>query len=364
MLVSALSLCLLGNVYAESRESIEQIIKAYSLRESAISLKDTEYWVKPKTILVRANKERLQWLQETVPDVELIAVNNEDEVLSNLSQAQALMGYCSDNIFKHGQHLNWIQVYSAGVDHCFKPTTKIPKGLNFSNAQRLSGPQIAEHAIALMFTLVRGIDQYHLAQQKSNWDDSILPGNRAVWELSGRTMLVVGLGGIGSEVAKRAHALGMNVIATRNSSRKGPKFVSYVGLADELLNLAAKADVVVNATPLTASTTGLFDKHFFKAMKSNAYFISIGRGKSTVTEDLLESLKNAELAGAGLDVTDPEPLPKSHPLWTHPRVIITPHISYRSDTYGERRWMVMRENLRRYVHGEKLLSTVNLRRKY
>jgi phosphoglycerate dehydrogenase-like enzyme len=156
----------------------------------------------------------------------------------------------------------------------------------------------------------------------------------------------------------------MTVKGIRNSSRKGPDYVEYVGLPDELPKLAAEADVVVNITPLTKSTTGLFDKAFFSNMKPTAYFINIGRGKSVITKDLLAALKNGEIAGAGVDVTDPEPLPADHPLWKAPNIIITPHNSAPSDQMLERFWILVRENLRRYVVGEKMLNVVNLKRGY
>jgi phosphoglycerate dehydrogenase-like enzyme len=185
-----------------------------------------------------------------------------------------------------------------------------------------------------------------------------------MWELQGRTMLVVGLGGIGTQVAKRAHGLGMRVIATRNSSRKGPNYVDYVGLSDELHKLAAEADVVVNSTPLTPATTGMFDKKFFAAMKPGSYFINVGRGKSVVTADLVEALNSGSIGGAGLDVQDPEPLPMDHPLWTARNVVITPHISASSDEQMKRFWLLVRENLRRYVNGEKMLNVVDIKRGY
>jgi phosphoglycerate dehydrogenase-like enzyme len=156
----------------------------------------------------------------------------------------------------------------------------------------------------------------------------------------------------------------MRVIATRNSRREGPEFVEYVGLADELMKLVPQADVVVNVTPLTPATTGLFDAAFFKAMKPTAYFINIGRGRSVVTADLVAALEQGELAGAGLDVTDPEPLPAGHALWSMPRVIITPHVSARSEKSLDRLWILVKENLRRYVAGEPMLSEVDLERGY
>jgi phosphoglycerate dehydrogenase-like enzyme len=183
-------------------------------------------------------------------------------------------------------------------------------------------------------------------------------------EVRGKTILVVGLGGIGTEIAWRANALGMRVIATRNSSRDKPEYVDYVGLADELFALAEQADFIVNATPLTSSTTGLFDSKFFSVLKPSSYFFNIGRGKSVITDDLILALNTGKLAGAGLDVVDPEPLPEDHALWLMPNVIITPHIAGRSDLVMERFWIFVRENLRRYVDGERMLNVVNIQKEY
>jgi phosphoglycerate dehydrogenase-like enzyme len=183
-------------------------------------------------------------------------------------------------------------------------------------------------------------------------------------ELEGRTVLVVGLGGIGTQVAKRAHGLGMRVIATRGSRREGPDYVDYVGLADEVNELAGQADVVINTAPLTAGTRGMFNAAFFAAMKPSAYFISVGRGASTVTDDLVAALESGSIRGAGLDVTDPEPLPPGHPLWSMPRVIITPHTGGRSDKGRDRLFLLVQENLRRYVNGEPMLSVVDIERGY
>jgi phosphoglycerate dehydrogenase-like enzyme len=182
--------------------------------------------------------------------------------------------------------------------------------------------------------------------------------------LEGKTVLVVGLGGIGTEVAKRAHALGMRVIATRASGREGPPFVSYVGLSNELLTLAGQADFIVNTVPLTTATTGLFDAKFFAAARPGSYFFNVGRGRSVVQGDLVAALRSGRIAGAGLDVTDPEPLPPTDPLWKLPNVIITPHVSAESDLGSTARFAIVAENLRRYVAGEKMLNVVDLQKGY
>ncbi len=121
---------------------------------------------------------------------------------------------------------------------------------------------------------------------------------------------------------------------------------------------------MVNAAPLTASTRHMFDAGFFKAMKPNAYFISVGRGESTVTADLVAALKNGDIAGAGLDVTDPEPLPADHELWNLPRVIVTPHMAAMSPESIQRIFLLVGENVRRYATGEPLLSVVDIDRGY
>ena len=232
-----------------------------------------------------------------------------------------------------------------------------------TNAQRIYGPEIAEHVMAMLLMFSRGLYVYLPEQQAGRWTRDAVPEER-LWELTGKTMLVVGLGGIGTETARRAHALGMDVIATRGSRREGPDFVSYVGLADELPELVGRADVVVNATPLTAATRSLFDAEMFGRMKPTAYFINVGRGGSVVTDDLVAALQDGIIAGAGLDVTDPEPLTEGHPLRTMPNVIITPHVAAGSDERVRRLWVVMRENLRRFDAGERMLSVVSVERGY
>ena len=216
----------------------------------------------------------------------------------------------------------------------------------------------------MMMTLVRGLDVYHANQLKGTWQNDTGMAREDFMELEGRTVLVVGLGGIGTQTAKRAHGLGMRVIATRGSRREGPDYVDYVGLADEVIELAGQADIVINTAPLTDRTRGMFDAEFFAAMKPSAYFISVGRGASTVTADLVSALETGAIAGAGLDVTDPEPLPDGHVLWTMPRVIISPHSGGRSDKGRDRLFLLVQENLRRYVAGEPMLSVVDIERGY
>jgi phosphoglycerate dehydrogenase-like enzyme len=209
--------------------------------------------------------------------------------------------------------------------------------------------------------LTRQINAYLANQSEGKWERR---PRQKLMDLDGHTMLVVGLGGIGTMIAERANAFGMHVIATRNSGHEGPSFVDYVGVADELPKLIGQADIVVNVTPLTPETMGLFNAAMFERMKPGAYFINVGRGKSVVTDDLLAALKSGRIAGAGLDVVDPEPLPNDHPLWHALNVVITPHVAGDSELKLDRAWLVMRENLRRYVAGDRLFSVVDVKRGY
>ena len=352
---------------AEDRVSADAqaMIEELGLRESATPVRELAAWRKPEKVVAFVDKpERLAMLQAVAPGVEIVAVASEAEAAQAVTDAEVLLGSCAEQILSKGPRLHWIQVYSAGVDRCMANAGLAQGERILTNGQKIASPALAEHAIALMMALVRALDVYHANQLDGTWQRDVGLDRREFMELEGRTVLVVGLGGIGTQTAKRAHGLGMRVIATRGSRREGPPYVDYVGLADETLELARQADIVINTAPLTDETHGMFNAAFFKAMKPTAYFISVGRGASTVTEDLVAALKNGEIAGAGLDVTDPEPLPEGHPLWTTPRVLISPHTAGRSDKGRDRLFLLVVENLRRYVAGDPLLSVVDLERGY
>ena len=350
---------------ADSVSDAQILIDQLKLRESSTPSSALAGWRRPEKVVVRIlEPAQADILAQVAPGVEIVAVTSAEEALAAIEGADALLGYCNAGLLEAGTALRWIQVYSAGVERCVGLDVLQQRDFLVTNGQHMSSPALAETSIALMMALVRGLDLYYRNQMEGKWERDVGEPPGTFVEIAGRTMLVVGLGGIGTEVAKRGHGLGMRVLATRGSSREGPDFVEYVGLAHELHDLAPQVDVVINTVPLTDQTRGLFDREFFKLMKPTAMFISVGRGGSTVTDDLLAALENGEIAGAGLDVTDPEPLPEGHPLWTAPRVIITPHTAARGDKGMERLFMLVRENLRRYVEGEPLLSVVDVERGY
>jgi phosphoglycerate dehydrogenase-like enzyme len=357
--------CLPGALTAREAPDpgIDQLIERLGLRAADKPVSERPGWRKPKRIIVRGDAEQVAALEAFAPGVELVAAPTLDEAVAAAPAADGVIGFCDEALLAAGPGIRWLQLPYAGAERCVSIPAVAERDILVTNAQRVYGPEIAEHVLAMMLSLTRGLHRYAEAQARGSWERGLVPEEK-LWELEGKTLFVAGLGGIGTEVARLGHAMGMRVTATRNSSRSGPDFVAYVGLADELGKLAAEADVVVNATPLTPSTRGLFDADFFAGMKDSAYFINVGRGASVVTDDLIAALTDGAIAGAGLDVTDPEPLPDGHPLWRAPNVIITPHISAGSDLRSARLWRVISENLRRYTAGEPMLSVVDVSRGY
>ncbi len=351
------------------------VLSDLRLIESNTPVRQVPGWKPPKKIVVSAAHGlggNIEELRKVAPGVEIVLVKDRAETLAAVADADAYIGACDPAVILAAKYLFWIQTGGAGVEDCVTRPEMRQRQIFLTNAQHVAAPIIAEHVLALMFGISRGFPVWMPAQAAGHWARAKAPARRTptavqsyVMEvIDGETMLVVGLGGIGTEVAKRAHALGMRVIATRTSGHDGPDFVSYVGLPDELLTLAKDADVIVNATPLTDKTKGMFNAKFFDVLKPTAIFINVGRGGSVVTSDLVDALQSRRLAGAGLDVTDPEPLPDGHPLFSAPNVIITPHVAGRADVGRKRMDAVVKENVRRYVAGDQMLSVVDPERGY
>jgi len=338
-----------------------ELIDKLGLHVAAQPVRERPGWRAPRIVLINEEMLELQpALQQAAPGVKLIAVSAATP--KQIAAADAAIGVCSAELLAQAKQLQWIQWPAAGVERCVQQPALHERHLLLTNLQRTMGASMAEHVLGMMLALSRHFDYFLKQQQQAHWARENTTPQLA--DLDGKTVLVVGLGGIGTEVARRAHALGMRVIATRASGRTGPDFVSYVGLPDELQKLAKDADFIVNCAPLTPQTTRIFNREFFETLKPGAYFISVGRGRSTVTADLIAALSSGRLAGAGLDVVDPEPLPADSPLWHLPNVIITPHISADTPGSAEQRNLVLIENLRRYAAGEPMISVVDIDRGY
>jgi len=347
---------------ASGQDTIGELIDVAGLREGPLAMRELDRWDPNRKIIVRDIGFSTSEASERFGPGKVVVVSSREEARAHVQDAGAIIGYCSEELLTNASHVTWIQIYSAGAERCLGVEQVGRDNVVLTNMQKMSSPVIAEHAIAMLLALTRTLPDF-----TRNMADGTWPGwgsNEGLTTISGKTMLVLGLGGIGTEIAQRAAALGMRVVGTRNSSREGPDFVDYVGLADETAELARDADVIVNALPLTDKTRGMLGSEFFGIkFAQTPYFINVGRGATVDTQALLEALQAGRLAGAGLDVTDPEPLPPAHPLWQQDNVIITPHTSAAG---GDRvRYnLLVQENIRRYLAGDALLNVVDPERGY
>ncbi|HTY50043.1 MAG TPA: NAD(P)-dependent oxidoreductase [Steroidobacteraceae bacterium] len=367
--------CTLGALTAApsaAAQSVADIISARHVREAAEPVRTRPGWAPPRTVLLLAfhgddwSAHRADFAA-AAPGARIIAAPNMAAALAAAPQAQVVVGFnpgvCDARLVHRARQLRWIESLAAGVDNCMTVPEIRARSLLLTNMRGVDAPVIAEHAIALALALAHGLDTFVVDTEHRRFSREHA-AQTPMQSLTGKTLLVVGLGGIGTEVALRAHGLGMRVVATNAGKLAAPDYVSHVGPPGELAALARQADVIVSCVPLTPQTRGMYDARFFALLKPSAFFINVARGGSVVTDDLAAALAAHRLAGAGLDVVDPEPLPPQSPLWSAPHVIITPHISSRSDLPGEARWLLAVENLRRYAAGGKMLSVVDLGKGY
>jgi len=326
----------------------------------------TDPAARPRLVMLTATwpAETLASMRAAAPNVTIIDGLNRETAKTHASSANAVDArLLTPEFIASAPNLVWVVTPSAGIDRLMSV-----KGLGenekivVTNSRAMHGPAIADHAFAMLLTLTRNMREHGENQKSARWDDA--DSETRPMALHNKTMLVVGIGGIGEEVARRANGFGMRVIATRRTDAPAPSFVQKVGKPDELLGMLPEADVVAICVPLTKETEKLFDAGAFGAMKKGAILINVGRGKVVDTGALLAALDSGQLGGACLDVTDPEPLPSEHPLWKQPRVIITPHVSADADLTDERIRLLLIENVRRFGAGEPLLNTVDMKTGY
>ncbi|MHC4080170.1 MAG: D-2-hydroxyacid dehydrogenase [Planctomycetota bacterium] len=312
------------------------------------------------TYLARSiDEEDLAELRRAVPNVRVVTGLSRDEALKLAPEVHGIDGrYCSSEFLQAADKLCWVQSTSAGVERYLAVSElRANERIVLTNMRAVHGPTIADHAFAMLLALTRDLPYYLDPAQDGTWNRRG-SGAKTI-ALQGRTLLVVGLGGIGSEVARRGKGFGMHVLATRRSDTPPPPYVDRQARPDELTELLPHADVVVLCVPLTKQTEGMIGQAELAAFKPDAYLVNVARGKVIDTEALVKALEDSRLAGACLDVTDPEPLPPGHALWTMPNVVITPHMSGRSALTSERWRAVYLENLRRFGAGEPLLNVVD-----
>ena len=269
--------------------------------------------------------------------------------------AQVILGNVPAAMLHGSPALEWLQTNSAGVEAYIQPGVLAGDTL-LTNATGAYGLAIAEHMLGMLLELFKKLELYRDAQKSGAWQSQ-----GAVKAVYGSTVLVLGMGDIGGEFAARCKALGAKVIGVRRSPRPCPEYADEVHLLEDLDSLLPQADVVAITLPGTDATRGLMSRERLAKMKEGAVLLNVGRGFIVDTEALCDALERGHLSGAGVDVTDPEPLPPTHRLWNIPTAVVTPHISgfYHLRETHERIVGIFLENLRHFQAGEPLRNLVD-----
>lgn len=292
-------------------------------------------------------------------DVEACEADSEAAALDLIRDADAYYGRMTPSLLTAGKKLRWIQATSAGLDGYYFPELR-DSDVTVTNLRGIYSDVIAEHVFALLLSMARGIPAYFRSQQEGRWENKDIP----VIHVAGTTLGVLGLGGIGLAVAERGHAFEMRVLALDPAPKGRPDYVERIYGVHELHEMLGEVDFFVICAPHTGETDRMIDAAALKAMKPSAIFINIGRGKVVDLAALTRALGNGEIAGAGLDVFEEEPLPEGHPLWAMENVMITPHVAAISDRIEDRRIGLILENIQRFRDGEPLLNVVDNKRGY
>ncbi|WP_346871422.1 D-2-hydroxyacid dehydrogenase [Clostridium sp. UBA5119] len=295
-------------------------------------------------------------LMSVAPGSNYIFTSAKEINRETLEDAHIIIGNPPLDMVKGCKNLKWLQLDSAGAD-LFVKEGVLPRGVKLTNSTGAYGLAISEHMIGVLLSIYKKLYLYRDNQNNSLWKNE-----GEVKSIYGCTALVIGLGDIGGDFAKRIKALGGYTIGVRRSDTNKPEYLDELYLMDKIDELLPKADVVALSLPETKETYKLFSKEKISKMKKDSVLINVGRGTAIDTEALCDALESGELLGAALDVTDPEPLPKDHRIWGIKNAIITPHVSgnYNLKETHHRIIKIAVNNLDRFIKGEELRNVVNL----
>lgn len=296
--------------------------------------------------------EQESLIRETAPGYEIIQETGKEIDPQVIRHAEILLGWpkgYEESALDPESPLRWVQTRSAGVD--MLPLEQLEeKNIMLTNASGVHAIPITEMIFGFLLSHTRYMHTAGKQQLQLVWKKTEL---NTLGELHGKTMLIAGVGEIGSETARIAKAFGLKVTGVRRSGRDVPH-VDQMYTIDGLQEAVAGADIVVNILPLTDETLHIFDEKVFAAFKPGMFFVNVGRGPTVKTGALIQALQNGQIRFAGLDVFEEEPLPAGHPLWTMDNVLITPHIAGDTERYDERVFDIFLENLKAYTAGREL----------
>lgn len=304
-------------------------------------------------------------LTKKAPDVTAVtadrAESSEQEaaLMRDLADADAIIGGPTREMLQAAKKVRWVQILSAGVDEYRYPEL-LDGRIMVTNGRGIASPGIADHAVGMLLGLTRRLAYFAEIRTREKWERRPY----GLLELKDKTALIIGVGNIGSQIARRVHAFDMNVIGVDPREMPPSPFVRRMVYPDRLDEVLPLADAVFVSAPLTPESEGMMGERQFRLMKKGSCFIAISRGGLYRMEALVHALESKRLAGAGVDVATPEPLPPGHPLWKFNNVIITPHMATETDGERPRRLELIKDNVRRFSRGEMLRNRVDMHRGY
>jgi phosphoglycerate dehydrogenase-like enzyme len=301
-----------------------------------------------------------QWadrLAKAVPDLSVVVAEDSERAGKVVADAEAMFGTLPPALLARAARLRWLQAPQAAPPAGYYYPELIAHPVVVTNFREIYNDHIGAHIMAFVLAFARGLHYYLPRQLRRQWAPE--PLDTGVIHLPEATALIVGLGGIGAEAARLAAAFGMQVIGVDARRREAPPGVAELHGAEALDALLPRADFVILTVPHTPQTEGFMHRARFQRMKRGAFFINIGRGMTTRLDDLVAALRAGEIAGAGLDVFEQEPLPADHPLWTMPGVVLTPHTAGFGPYLDERRFEILLDNCKRFLAGQPLRNVVD-----
>lgn len=310
-----------------------------------------------KIVFYNPGQGQVEEFQAISPKVKVVGATPAN-VQTEIADADAFIGVITPEMFAAAKNLKWVAAMSAGVENIlWVPGAEPFRNSNviLTNNKEVQGIEIADHAMAMLLYTSRALNVFAENKRTENWQPRPFPGI----ELRGKTALIIGVGGIGTNIALRAWAFGMHVIGVDPEDKPIVAYIDRIVKPDQLDEVVPLADVVFISAPDTPKSHKMFGANEFELMKKNSYFIAVSRGGVYDMPGLVKALDSKKLSGAGVDVTDPEPLPKGHPLWQFNNVMITPHIAGRSDHDSDRMNGTIKDNLRRFAEGMPMINVVD-----
>jgi phosphoglycerate dehydrogenase-like enzyme len=297
-------------------------------------------------------------LAEAVPEARVVVAEDAATAAREIVDAEAAFGWLGKELLAKATKLRWLQAPQAAPAAGYYYPELVSHAVQVTNFREIYNDHIGAHIMAFVLAFARGLHLYIPQQLRREWKKSPLEAGD-VLHLPETTALVVGVGGIGAEAARLLAAFGVTVLGT-DARRTAPiEGVAELHKPEKLDELLPRADFVILTVPHTPATEGFFNRARFQRMKPSAFFINIGRGMTTKLDDLVAALQAGEIAGAALDVYEIEPLPKEHPLWGLPNVLLTPHMAGHGPYLDERRFEIIADNCRAFAAGNALRNQVD-----